>query len=114
MAAFTWPTGTWGQSRCSMSRLGSRWGCCFPPGTGGLATPSSMAFGLDGKLYVSYGFYVNRYHPTTGNFLGRVVDTGDRSGYRYAVGIAWGPFIGGCGPPSFHWPDDFPSRGFRP
>lgn len=66
-------------------------GLLLPPGTGGLATPSSMAFGLDGKLYVSYGFYVNRYHPTTGNFLGRFVDTGDRSGYRYAVGIAWGP-----------------------
>lgn len=66
-------------------------GLLFPAGTGGLDTPSSMAFGVDANLYVAYGFYVNRYHPTTGNFLGRFVDTGDRSGYRYAVGIAWGP-----------------------
>lgn len=66
-------------------------GPLFPPGTGGLATPWSMAFGPDGNLYVSYAFFVNRYHPTTGQFLGQFVDTGDRSGYRYAVGIAWGP-----------------------
>src|SRR4030095_14111268 len=50
-----------------------------------------MASGLDENLYVAYGFYVNRYHPTTGRFLGRFVDTGDRSGSRYAVGLAWGP-----------------------
>jgi hypothetical protein len=66
-------------------------GLLFPPGTGGLATPSSMAFGPDGNLYVAYGFFVNRYHPTTGAFLGQFVDTGDRTGQRYAVGIAWGP-----------------------
>jgi len=50
-----------------------------------------MAFGPDGNLYVSYDFFVNRYHPTTGEFLGQFVDTGDRNGLRYAVGIAWGP-----------------------
>jgi hypothetical protein len=66
-------------------------GLLFSPNAGGLVTPSSIAFGPDGNLYVSYGFYVNRYHPTTGVFLGRFVDTGDRNGYRYAVGIAWGP-----------------------
>lgn len=66
-------------------------GLLFPPGTGGLSTPWSMAFGPDGDLYVSYVYYVNRYHPTTGEFLGRFVDTGDRTGRRYAVGIAWGP-----------------------
>jgi hypothetical protein len=65
-------------------------GLLFPPGTGQLVTPSSMAFGPDGNLYVSYGFFVNRYHPTTGAFLGQFVDTGDRTGLRYAVGIAWG------------------------
>jgi outer membrane protein assembly factor BamB len=61
-------------------------GLLFPPGTGGLATPSSMAFGPDGNLYVSYSFFVNRYHPTTGEFLGQFVDTGDRTGQRYAIG----------------------------
>jgi len=66
-------------------------GLLFPAGTGGLVTPFSIAFGPDGNLYVSYGFFVNRYHPTTGAFLGRFVDTGDRTGQRYAVGIAWGP-----------------------
>lgn len=66
-------------------------GLLFAPGTGGLATPGSMAFGPDGNLYVAYGYFVNRYHPTTGAFLGQFVDTGDRTGLRYAVGIAWGP-----------------------
>lgn len=66
-------------------------GLLFPQGTGGLATPSSMAFGPNGNLYISYVFFVNRYHPTTGEFLGQFVDTGDRTGARYAVGIAWGP-----------------------
>jgi len=66
-------------------------GLLFPPGTGGLSTPSSLAFGPDGNLYVSYNTFVNRYHPTTGTFLGRFVDTGDRTGRRYAIGIAWGP-----------------------
>jgi len=66
-------------------------GLLFPPGAGGLVTPSSMAFGPDGNLYVSYDSYVNRYHPTTGAFLGKFVDTGDSSGQRYAIGIAWGP-----------------------
>ena len=66
-------------------------GLLFPPGTGGLATPSSIAFGPDGMLYVSFVYYVNRYDPATGAFLGRFVDTGDRTGLRYAEGIAWGP-----------------------
>ena len=66
-------------------------GLLFPPGTGDLATPSSIAFGPDGNLYVSYVTFVNRYHPSTGAFLGRFVDTGDRVGQRYTIGIAWGP-----------------------
>lgn len=66
-------------------------GLLFPPGTGELMTPASIAFGPDGNLYVSYAFFVNRYHPTTGAFLGQFVDTGDRTGQRYAIGIAWGP-----------------------
>jgi len=70
---------------------GESLGLLFPPRTGGLVTPFAMAFGPDGNLYVSYGYYVNRYDPITGEFLGRFVDTGDRTGQRYALGIAWGP-----------------------
>jgi hypothetical protein len=66
-------------------------GLLFPPRSGELWTPMSLAFGPDGNLYVSYAFFVNRYHSTTGQFLGQFVDTGDRTGQRYAVGIAWGP-----------------------
>lgn len=66
-------------------------GLLVSPGSGGLVTPSSMAFGPDGSLYVSTGYFVNRYDAITGEFLGRFVDTGDRTGHRYAVGIAWGP-----------------------
>ena len=81
----------WNEGTVEMFDLKTRasLGLLFPAGT--LSTPSSFAFGPDGNLYISYGFYVDRYHPTTGKFLGRFVDTGDRSGYRYAVGIAWGP-----------------------
>jgi streptogramin lyase len=66
-------------------------GLLVSPGSGGLSTPSSMAFGFDGTLYVSTNYFVNRYDAITGEFLGRFVDTGDRTGQRYAEGIAWGP-----------------------
>jgi len=66
-------------------------GLLFPAGAGDLSTPSAIAFGPDGNLYVAYNFFVNRYHPITGEFLGRFVDTGDRNGQRGAIGIAWGP-----------------------
>src|SRR5262249_15116248 len=63
----------WNLGTVEMFDLASRTslGLLFPPGTGGLATPSSLAFGPDGNLYVSYATFVNRYHPSTGAFLGQ-------------------------------------------
>lgn len=83
----------WNRGTIEMFDLTTRasLGLLFPAGTGGLSTPYSIAFGPDGNIYVSYNYFVNRYHPTTGAFLGRFVDTGYRSGWRAASGIAWGP-----------------------
>jgi streptogramin lyase len=73
-------------------------GLLMPPGTpigsGGLYTPSSMAFGPDGNLYISGGTFggnlgVRRYNPTTGAFIDFFANTGSDS--YSPVGIAFGP-----------------------
>ena len=52
-----------------------------PLGSGGLYTPSAMAFGPDGNLYISGGTFggnlgVRRYNPTTGAFIDFFANTG--------------------------------------
>ena len=52
-----------------------------PLGSGGLFTPSAMAFGPDGNLYISGGTLggnlgVRRYNPTTGAFIDLFANTG--------------------------------------
>ena len=52
-----------------------------PIGSGGLYTPSAMAFGPDGNLYISGGTFgghlgVRRYNPTTGAFIDFFAKTG--------------------------------------
>jgi streptogramin lyase len=63
-------------------------------GSGGLYTPSAMAFGPDGNLYISGGTFggnlgVRRYHPTTGAFIDVFANTG--SDLYVPIGIAFGP-----------------------
>src|SRR5262249_29905438 len=58
----------------------------------GLHTPSAMAFGPDGNLYISGGTFggnlgVRRYNPTTGAFIDFFANTGLHS----PSGIAFGP-----------------------
>jgi streptogramin lyase len=65
-----------------------------PIGSGGLYTPSAMAFGLDGNLYISGGTFggnlgVRRYNPTTGAFIDFFANTG--SDLYSPMGIAFGP-----------------------
>jgi hypothetical protein len=65
-----------------------------PIGSGGLYTPSAMAFGPDGNLYISGGTFggnlgVRRYNPTTGAFIGFFANTG--SDLYFPVGITFGP-----------------------
>ena len=65
-----------------------------PIGSGGLYTPSAMAFGPDGNLYISGGTFggnlgVRRYDPTTGAFLDFFANTG--SDLYVPTGIAFGP-----------------------
>jgi len=65
-----------------------------PLGSGGLYTPSAMAFGPDGNLYISGGtfggnFGVRRYNPTTGAFIDFFANTG--SDLNVPIGIAFGP-----------------------
>jgi WD40 repeat protein len=65
-----------------------------PLGSGGLYTPSAMAFGPDGNLYISGGTFggnlgVRRYHPTTGAFIDFFANTG--SDLYAPIGIAFGP-----------------------
>jgi streptogramin lyase len=65
-----------------------------PIGSGGLFTPSSMAFGPDGNLYISGGTFggnlgVRRYNPTTGAFIDFFANTG--SDLYVPIGITFGP-----------------------
>jgi WD40 repeat protein len=65
-----------------------------PLGSGGLFTPSAMAFGPDGNLYISGGTFgghlgVRRYNPTTGAFIDLFANTG--SDLYVPIGIAFGP-----------------------
>jgi WD40 repeat protein len=65
-----------------------------PIGSGGLFTPSAMAFGPDGNLYISGGTFggnlgVRRYDPTTGAFIDFFANTG--SDLYVPIGIAFGP-----------------------
>ena len=65
-----------------------------PIGSGGLYTPSAMAFGPDGNLYISGGTFggnlgVRRYNPTTGAFIDLYANTG--SDLYFPIGITFGP-----------------------
>ena len=65
-----------------------------PIGSGGLYTPSAMAFGPDGNLYISGGTFggnlgVRRYNPTTGAFIDFFANTG--SDLYVPIGITFGP-----------------------
>ena len=65
-----------------------------PIGPGGLFTPSAIAFGPDGNLYISGGTFggnlgVRRYNPTTGAFIDFFANTG--SDLYVPIGIAFGP-----------------------
>jgi streptogramin lyase len=65
-----------------------------PLGSGGLFTPSAMAFGPDGNLYISGGTFggnlgVRRYNPTTGAFIDFFANTG--SNLFVPIGITFGP-----------------------
>ena len=64
-----------------------------PARSGGLFTPSSMAFGPDGNLYITGGTFgklgVRRYNPTTGAFIDLFAKTGNDN--FSPVGITFGP-----------------------
>jgi DNA-binding beta-propeller fold protein YncE len=69
-------------------------GLLIPSGSGGLFTPSAMAFGPDGNLYISGGTFggnlgVRRYNPTTGAFIDFFANTG--SDLYSPIGITFGP-----------------------
>ena len=85
-------------SRRSISRPWQSFGLLMPAGSplgsGGLYTPSAMAFGPDGNLYISGGTFggnlgVRRYNPTTGAFIDFFANTG--SDLYSPIGIAFGP-----------------------
>jgi len=64
-----------------------------PIGSGGLSTPTAMAFGPDANLYISGGSFggnvgVRRYDPATGAFIDFFAHISDD---HYPQGIAFGP-----------------------
>jgi streptogramin lyase len=73
---------------------GTSHGTLIPRGSGGLFTPSAMAFGPDGHLYISGGTFggnlgVRRYNASSGAFLGMFANTGDDA--YVPIGITFGP-----------------------
>ena len=78
----------------TMASLGLLMPAGNPLGSGGLFTPSAMAFGPDGNLYISGGTFggnlgVRRYNPTTGAFIDFFANTG--SDLLVPIGITFGP-----------------------
>jgi streptogramin lyase len=78
----------------TMASLGLLMPAGNPIGSGGLYTPSAMAIGPDGNLYISGGTFggnlgVRRYNPTTGAFIDFFANTG--SDLYGPIGIAFGP-----------------------
>jgi streptogramin lyase len=78
----------------TMASLGLLMPAGNPLGSGGLFTPSAMAFGSDGNLYLSGGTFggnlgVRRYNPTTGAFIDFFANTG--SDLFVPIGITFGP-----------------------
>jgi streptogramin lyase len=78
----------------TMASLGLLMPAGSPLGSGGLYTPSAMAFGPDGNLYISGGTFggnlgVRRYNPTTGAFIDFFANTG--SDLYSPIGITFGP-----------------------
>ena len=76
----------------TMASLGLLMPADNPVGSGGLYTPSAMAFGPDGNLYISGGTFggnlgVRRYNPTTGAFIDFFANTG--SDLYVPIGIAF-------------------------
>jgi streptogramin lyase len=78
----------------TMASLGLLMPAGSPIGSGGLYTPSAMAFGPDGNLYISGGTFggnlgVRRYNPTTGAFIDFFANTG--SDLFVPIGLTFGP-----------------------
>jgi streptogramin lyase len=78
----------------TMASLGLLMPAGSPIGSGGLYTPSAMAFGPDGNLYISGGTFggnlgVRRYDPSTGVFIDFFANTG--SDLYVPIGIGFGP-----------------------
>jgi streptogramin lyase len=78
----------------TMASLGLLLPAGSPLGSGGLYTPSAMAFGPDGNLYITGGTFggnlgVRRYNPTTGAFIDIFANTG--SDLFVPIGLAFGP-----------------------
>jgi hypothetical protein len=78
----------------TMASLGLLMPAGSPLGSGGLYTPSALAFGPDGNLYISGGTFggnlgVRRYNPTTGAFIDFFANTG--SDLYVPIGITFGP-----------------------
>ena len=78
----------------TMASLGLLMPAGSPLGSGGLFTPSAMAFGPDGNLYISGGTFggnlgIRRYNPTTGAFIDFFANTG--SDLLVPIGITFGP-----------------------